>query len=70
MLSEPKPWREVEQIETRYTKNGGVVWSLQLSCGHIAARHGGNWSRGVKVLTGRLRLAPKRVRCLLCSFQK
>ena len=57
-----KPWREVERIEETTGAHGGVAWMLTLSCGHIAVRSQPRFRMFEPVV----RVAPKRVRCIVC----
>jgi len=58
------PLKEVVHIESADTKRGGIRWTLDLECGHMAVRYAGNpmW-KGIKPLA-----FPKKVRCIVCGF--
>jgi hypothetical protein len=62
------PWREVVHITATTGARGGRAWELELACHHIAVRwHPGGRRSRLAGFTARLRFAPRRVRCLLCS---
>lgn len=59
------PLREVIHIESSGTKRGGIKWTLQLECGHLACRYARNpLYMGVKPMA----FAPKKCRCLACGI--
>lgn len=59
------PLKEVIHIESRDTKRGGIMWTLDLECGHWAFRYATNpLYKGIKPVA----FAPKRCRCRVCGF--
>lgn len=61
------PLREVVHIESADTKRGGIKWTLDLECGHVAFRYAGNpLYKGIKPIT----FAPKRCRCMMCGLKR
>lgn len=62
------PWCDVVFIETRTGPRGGEDWLLTLACGHRVFRPFPKAS--LRMFVSRLRLAPKRVRCIICSYEK
>ena len=73
-LSMPaKPLREVVWIEEVTSPRGNLEWRLRLECGHRARRPIPRPNLGQALLLGpdrylSRRLAPKRVRCQVCSL--
>src|SRR5271157_1432188 len=66
------PWRNVIHIDVATPgKHGGQPYVLTLDCGHTAFRSRGNTKDDVRsvarLLAGRLRLAPHKIRCHLCE---
>lgn len=59
------PLREVVHIKSHDTKRGGIRWTLDLECGHMATRYASNqqW-KGIKPPA----FAPKKCRCIVCGF--
>lgn len=70
------PWREVVHIEIASPgKRGAQPWVLTLACGHTVFRSRGNTRDGLGgrlgfTVFGRMRLAPKRCRCLHCGLRQ
>ena len=65
-----RPWRQVVHIETRDTRGGGRCWFLTLECGHFKAVSIPYARPAVHLLglfSGKRRLAPERVRCIVCE---
>jgi hypothetical protein len=62
-----RPWREVIHIETRDARGGGQCWFLTLGCGHFKAVSVPYASNPVRALFLRRRMAPHRVRCVICA---
>jgi hypothetical protein len=59
------PLKEVIHIESRDTKRGGIRWTLDLECGHMACRYATNpLHKGIKPIA----FAPKKVRCIVCGL--
>lgn len=77
MDSRPRdPWREVIHIDVGLPgKHGAKPWILRLSCGHFVARSRADTSDSLRVAArllaeGRLRFAPKKVRCIHCGLKE
>lgn len=61
------PLREVVHIESTGTRRGGIRWTLDLECGHMAARYATNpLYKGIKPIA----LAPYKVRCIACGLAR
>lgn len=61
------PLKEVVHIESTDTKRGGIRWTLDLECGHMAVRYAENprWM-GMQPPA----FAPKKVRCIVCGIKE
>lgn len=61
------PLREVVHIEFSDTKRGGIKWTLNLSCGHLATRYAKNRQWGAPQMKP-LSFAPWHCRCTACGI--
>ena len=68
-VRERAPWREVAHIETRDTKRGGFLWTLTLSCEHLAFRYAPNPQWRAPQMKP-LPIAPHKIRCLACFLAR
>ena len=63
-----KPWRKITHIDNTYRKWPGgdaITWYIGMECGHFMVVKAANETKGVR----RVRLVPKRIRCLICPIQ-
>lgn len=60
------PLKEVTHIESNDTRRGGIRWTLDLECGHMAFRYATNpMHKYIKPIAH----APKKVRCIVCGLK-